>query len=172
MIKHVYVCDRCKNETDTPLRIYGCRVDVETTRVVAEAEPAHNELCPDCFAKLIDWIKAGQTETNYEAVCRLYREGKEIAEIEQLTGIPCAAISRVVINEGLGAERYPVTEDPMETFDDGAGRGYRISADKRAKVIEMLKDGYPPEQIAIDLKLKPKTVAKVIQGWQEASDGD
>lgn len=172
MRKYVYTCDRCKRETEAPLRIYGCRVNTQTDRVVAEADPAHNELCTDCFAKLIDWIKAGQTETNYEAICRLYREGKEIPEIEELTGIPCAAISRVVINEGLGAERYPVAEDPMETFDDGAGRGYRISADKRAKVIEMLKDGYPPEQIAADLKLKLKTVQKVVHGWQEAGNDD
>lgn len=172
MIKHVYICDRCKKEIPDPIRIYGCEIDTQTDRVKPEANPAHNELCVDCYRALCRWIDAGPVETNYDAVVRLYREGKEIAEIEELTGIPCAAISRVVINEGLGAERYPVTDDPMETFDDGAGRGYRISADKRAKVIEMLKDGYPPEQIAADLKLKLKTVQKVVHGWQEAADGD
>lgn len=167
MKKFVYYCDRCKKQTEKPVRVYAHDIDLATDDPGAE-HMAAVELCPECTQKVIDLLHCGMT--NYEAICKLYRDGKEIAEIEELTGIPCAAISRVVINEGLGAERYPVTEDPMETFDDGAGRGYRISADKRAKVIEMLKDGYPPEQIAAELKLKAKTVAKVIQGLEAGDD--
>lgn len=170
MRRYAYTCDKCGKEVDTPIRVLVYQVDVKTDKEVQEEHPEKNELCPDCYRRLCMWIDAGPVETNYEAIIRLYREGKEIPEIEEETGIPCAAVSRVIIKEGLGAERYPVTEDPVETFDDGQGRGYRISADKRAKVIEMAKDGYPPEQIAIELKLKPKTVAKVIQGWQEAGD--
>lgn len=170
MIKYTFICDRCGKETDTPIRIFGCRVDTKTDKVAADVDPPKNELCPDCLKSLVDWIKAGPQETNYEAIVRLYREGKEIPEIEELTGVPCAAISRVVIKEGLGAERYPVTN--QVSCSDGKGRGFHLSAEKRNKIIEMVKDEYPPEQIAADLKIKLKTVSAVIAAWQEAGNED
>lgn len=106
MIRYTYVCDRCRQETKTPLRIYGGKIDTKTNQTLTDQQP-HNELCPECFEGLVDWIKAGKTITNYEAIIKLYREGKEIKDIELETGIPVAAISHVVAKEGLAAERYP-----------------------------------------------------------------
>lgn len=115
MKKYVYYCDRCKKQTEKPVRVYAHDVDLATDDPGAE-HMAAVELCPDCTQKVIDLLHGGMT--NYEAICKLYRDGKEMPDIELATGIPVAAISRVVAKEGLAAERYPTPPGRSSEDDD------------------------------------------------------
>lgn len=136
MVEYVYRCDRCRKQTKTPIRIYGCMIEKETNRVIPEADPPKRELCPDCYSAVQRFIEAGTTEDEEQeerkkkeekeearkkaeedtakAVAKktrdrivlLYRKGSEMEEIETLTGVPIAIISRVIDQEGLGKDRY------------------------------------------------------------------
>lgn len=165
MRKFVYVCDRCKKEISDPIRIFGCQVNTKTDRVEAEADPAHNELCVDCFRDLIKWIDVGICETNYDAIIRLYREGKEIDEIEKLTGIPVAAVSKVVVENGLGAERYG---------EDAAlkkGGKAPLGSERAQRIYELADDGMPYNLIAEDVGCHVTTVRNYLRK-REAENGD
>lgn len=194
MKKFVYYCDRCRKQTDRPVRVYAHDIDLATDAPGAE-HMAAVELCPDCTQKIIDLLHGGMT--NYEAICKLYREGKEITDIELATGIPCAAISRVVAKEGLAAERYPAKPGrPSEDDEEpelveripqkkkktiGARPGGNMSPHKKHvhvtdemvdKMIELRVSGMTYMQIAGELNVSDQTVSRYLKTRKEVENAD
>lgn len=195
MKKYVYFCDRCKKQTEKPVRVYAHDIDLATDDPGAERMAAV-ELCPDCTQKIIDLLHGSMT--NYEAICKLYREGKEITDIELATGIPCAAISRVVAKEGLAAERYPAQPGHYSKDDDSepdqaqllpppkkkkgnARPGGNMSPHKKHvhvtdemvdKMIELRVSGMTYMQIAGELEVSDQTVSRYLRKHPEVANVD
>lgn len=123
-----YICDKCGKDTTHPIRIISRLVNTLTDKERPEDEPDRSELCEKCFGEMLAWIygkDGGDTEPAEQAeaqlsepeqrgiaqksrseIIRLYKEGKEMGEIEKQTGVPIAIVSRVIAQEGLGDERY------------------------------------------------------------------
>ena len=172
MKKFVYYCDRCKKQTDKPVRVYAHDIDLATDDPGAERMAAV-ELCPDCTQKIIDLLRGGMT--NYEAICKLYRDGKEMPDIELATGIPVAAISRVIAKEGLAAERYPAQEDMKRrvTDDENPKRRYTIITDEMVeKMVELRMAGETYAQISDKVGVSHMTVRRYLQGRKEVEQID
>lgn len=170
MKKFVYYCDRCKKQTDKPVRVYAHDIDLATNDPGAE-HMAAVELCPECTQKVIDLLHGGMT--NYEAICKLYRDGKEMTDIELATGIPVAAISRVVAKEGLAAERYPAQENMEHHVVENPKRKYTIITDEMVeKMVELRMAGENYAQISDKVGVSHMTVRRYLQGRKEVEQID
>lgn len=170
MKKYVYYCDRCKKQTDKPVRVYAHDIDLATNDPGAE-HMAAVELCPECTQKVIDLLHGGMT--NYEAICKLYRDGKEMPDIELATGIPVAAISRVIAKEGLAAERYPAQEDTKRHVVENPKRKYTIITDEMVeKMVELRMAGETYAQISDKVGVSHMTVRRYLQDRKEVEQID
>ena len=144
MIKTIYICDRCGREVteaDIFELIPACpggklTVPAEVSKLLGE-----RHVCADCIRNMFkrrtirnedgfhEVAKNEHVETpserdmrktryvskkNYDAICKLYKEGKELEEISDALMIAVCEVSKVVNNEGLGAERYKGQNVPSE----------------------------------------------------------
>lgn len=70
MKKTVYICDICKQETNTPLTKMSLPCDYSIDDVYCNDYIKDCDICPDCRIKIIDMFK--------EKVCHLVTDGVNI----------------------------------------------------------------------------------------------
>ncbi|MBO6015299.1 MAG: helix-turn-helix domain-containing protein [Oscillospiraceae bacterium] len=162
-MKNEYTCDRCGEKTAEPIRLYGGHVDPGTDECDITSQ---NDFCPRCMAGLIGWIKKAEVKlkSHREIIIDLYMSGKSLQDIELITGVNVAAVSRIIAAEGL---RDTTPEEPVR--GKKGGRYKRTSPEMVAEMQRLRALGVSCDKIAARLGVAHGTVNNCLRRAQNES---
>ena len=164
-----FICRRCGQKTVQPIRLLGCLYDFQSRKFATKGMTTYGDLCQRCVAELIGWMDKAEVKikSNRDVILELYLAGKSLDEIEQITGVNVAAVSRIVEAEGLRDRYAEIGGDPEEAAQRLNSSLSKMSPEQMTEIKRLRELGLSQQKIAEHIGVSRTCVRECLARMQK-----